>query len=185
MCVCVCVSCVHRLAGERSEQWTYKFSATMLEIYNEQLFDLLAGGREQDADKLDIKQVCVRACVCMCACMRACVCVCVCVFCVCVFVCVPPHRAFRPVVALGSCLVSGMQHMTHMLCVFSHCLAGSRGYVRTRCTYGGCVWYGRRSDCHAPRQDQQVNLRDQYERTLEPQSPGAECVRDSNVKGTR
>lgn len=52
----VCI-CVFRLAGDRHQDWTYKFSASVLEIYNEQIYDLLAGGRDQDADKLDVKQV--------------------------------------------------------------------------------------------------------------------------------
>ena len=48
----------HRLAEERSEDFEYQFSASVLEIYNEHIFDLLAGGKEQDRDKLDVKQVC-------------------------------------------------------------------------------------------------------------------------------
>ncbi|GFH13907.1 kinesin-like protein [Haematococcus lacustris] len=45
-----------RLAEERAEDLKYKFSASVLEIYNEQIYDLLAGGRDQDGDKLDVKQ---------------------------------------------------------------------------------------------------------------------------------
>jgi len=52
------------MAQERKEDWDYQFSASVLEIYNERIFDLLAGGRDQDGDKLDVKQVCVCACVC-------------------------------------------------------------------------------------------------------------------------
>jgi len=29
----------------------------VLEIYNESIYDLLAGGRDQESDKLDVKQV--------------------------------------------------------------------------------------------------------------------------------
>ncbi|KAF5842157.1 P-loop containing nucleoside triphosphate hydrolase protein [Dunaliella salina] len=46
-----------RLAQERSEDWDYQFRASVLEIYNERIYDLLAGGRDQDGDKLDVKQV--------------------------------------------------------------------------------------------------------------------------------
>lgn len=46
-----------RISAERKEDWRYTFSASVLEIYNEQIYDLLAGGRDQDADKLDVKQV--------------------------------------------------------------------------------------------------------------------------------
>eukprot|EP00983_Pelagomonas_calceolata_P122523 1160915-Pelagomonas_calceolata.AAC.8 len=52
-------SCVDRLAQERSEDWDYRFQASVLEIYNERIYDLLAGGRDQDGDKLDVKQVCM------------------------------------------------------------------------------------------------------------------------------
>jgi len=45
-----------RLAEERGDEWEYRFSASVLEIYNEQIYDLLAGGRDQDAEKLDVKQ---------------------------------------------------------------------------------------------------------------------------------
>mmetsp|Transcript_536 Transcript_536/g.1389 ORF Transcript_536/g.1389 Transcript_536/m.1389 type:complete len:891 (-) Transcript_536:598-3270(-) len=45
-----------RLAQERSEDWDYRFQASVLEIYNERIYDLLAGGRDQDGDKLDVKQ---------------------------------------------------------------------------------------------------------------------------------
>ncbi len=48
---------VRRLAEEREEDFSYRFSASVLEIYNEQIYDLLAGGRDQDGDKLDVKQV--------------------------------------------------------------------------------------------------------------------------------
>jgi hypothetical protein len=47
---------VFRLAAERSEDWQYGFRASVLEIYNENLYDLLVAGKEQD-DKLDVKQV--------------------------------------------------------------------------------------------------------------------------------
>ncbi|KAJ9531363.1 hypothetical protein QJQ45_006812 [Haematococcus lacustris] len=50
------VLAVRRLAEERAEDLKYKFSASVLEIYNEQIYDLLAGGRDQDGDKLDVKQ---------------------------------------------------------------------------------------------------------------------------------
>eukprot|EP00798_Chlamydomonas_sp_ICE-L_P005079 gene5079-34877_t len=43
------------MAQERSGVFEYTFSASVLEIYNEQIFDLLAGGRDQE-DKLDVKQ---------------------------------------------------------------------------------------------------------------------------------
>ncbi|GAX80690.1 hypothetical protein CEUSTIGMA_g8125.t1 [Chlamydomonas eustigma] len=43
------------VAKERSDNFTYSFKASILEIYNEQIFDLLLSGKEQD-DKLDIKQ---------------------------------------------------------------------------------------------------------------------------------
>lgn len=63
MCSCMTVGMpasivwLHRLADERKDDFEYKFSASVLEIYNEQIYDLLAGGRDQDADKLDVKQV--------------------------------------------------------------------------------------------------------------------------------
>ncbi|WIA08902.1 hypothetical protein OEZ85_008321 [Tetradesmus obliquus] len=44
-----------RAAGERSTGFSYAFSASVLEIYNEQIFDLLAGSRDS-GDKLDIKE---------------------------------------------------------------------------------------------------------------------------------
>jgi len=44
-----------RIAEERSQDFTYSFSASVLEIYNEQIYDLLSGSKEQD-DKLDVKQ---------------------------------------------------------------------------------------------------------------------------------
>lgn len=44
-----------KLADERSEELTHTFSASVLEIYNEQIYDLLSGSKEQD-DKLDVKQ---------------------------------------------------------------------------------------------------------------------------------
>jgi hypothetical protein len=44
------------LAAERQRQWRYEFQASVLEIYNEQIFDLLAGGRDAAAaEKLDIR----------------------------------------------------------------------------------------------------------------------------------
>jgi hypothetical protein len=79
-----------RLSQERVEDWDYQFSASVLEIYNERIFDLLAGGRDQDGDKLDVKQVrvCVSTCVCLlCVCMCVCAYVCVCLLCVSTFVC--------------------------------------------------------------------------------------------------
>lgn len=45
-----------RLAQDRSEEITYNFSASILEIYNEQIFDLLAGSAKEQDDKLDVKQ---------------------------------------------------------------------------------------------------------------------------------
>jgi kinesin family protein C2/C3 len=45
-----------RLANERREDWQYEFKAGVIEIYNENIYDLLAGGREQDDQRLDIKQ---------------------------------------------------------------------------------------------------------------------------------
>eukprot|EP00199_Chlamydomonas_sp_CCMP681_P000065 CAMPEP_0119105464 /NCGR_PEP_ID=MMETSP1180-20130426/3409_1 /TAXON_ID=3052 ORGANISM="Chlamydomonas cf sp, Strain CCMP681" /NCGR_SAMPLE_ID=MMETSP1180 /ASSEMBLY_ACC=CAM_ASM_000741 /LENGTH=1060 /DNA_ID=CAMNT_0007090509 /DNA_START=65 /DNA_END=3247 /DNA_ORIENTATION=+ len=45
-----------KLSTERVEEWQYTFNASVLEIYNEQIYDLLSGGREQDGDKLDVKQ---------------------------------------------------------------------------------------------------------------------------------
>jgi len=45
------------MSQERAEDWDYQFSASVLEIYNERIYDLLAGGRDQDGDKLDVKQV--------------------------------------------------------------------------------------------------------------------------------
>ncbi|KAF6254764.1 P-loop containing nucleoside triphosphate hydrolase protein [Scenedesmus sp. NREL 46B-D3] len=44
-----------RSAEERSTGFKYAFSASVLEIYNEQIFDLLAGSRDS-GDKLDIKE---------------------------------------------------------------------------------------------------------------------------------
>ena len=44
------------MAEERSSDFEYTFKASILEIYNEQIFDLLRASKEQD-DKLDIKQV--------------------------------------------------------------------------------------------------------------------------------
>ena len=46
----------YRVAEERASDFSYSFKASILEIYNEQIFDLLLSGKEQD-DKLDIKQV--------------------------------------------------------------------------------------------------------------------------------
>ncbi|EFJ44338.1 Kif3C type kinesin-like protein [Volvox carteri f. nagariensis] len=44
-----------KLAEERSAQFTTSFTASVLEIYNEQIYDLLVSGA-QDGDKLDVKQ---------------------------------------------------------------------------------------------------------------------------------
>ncbi|KAG2439988.1 hypothetical protein HXX76_004106 [Chlamydomonas incerta] len=44
-----------RLAGERAAEYAFTFSASVLEIYNEQIYDLLMNGA-QDGDKLDVKQ---------------------------------------------------------------------------------------------------------------------------------
>ncbi|GLC37409.1 hypothetical protein PLESTM_000580500 [Pleodorina starrii] len=44
-----------KLAEERSAVFTTTFSASVLEIYNEQIYDLLVSGA-QDGDKLDVKQ---------------------------------------------------------------------------------------------------------------------------------
>jgi hypothetical protein len=98
-----------RLSQERVEDWDYQFSASVLEIYNERIFDLLAGGRDQDGDKLDVKQVrvCVSTCVCLlCVCMCVCVPTCVCVCCVCLHLCVCCVR-----VSTCLCLIRG----THTL----------------------------------------------------------------------
>lgn len=43
------------VAESRSDEWQYQFSASVLEIYNEQIYDLLAGSRE-GGDKLEIKE---------------------------------------------------------------------------------------------------------------------------------
>ena len=45
-----------RLAEERAAEYAFSFSASVLEIYNEQIYDLLMNGA-QDGDKLDVKQV--------------------------------------------------------------------------------------------------------------------------------
>lgn len=45
-----------RVAQDRSEDMAYHFSASILEIYNEQIFDLLAGSAKEQDDKLDVKQ---------------------------------------------------------------------------------------------------------------------------------
>lgn len=42
------------MAADRSENMTYTFRASMLEIYNEQIYDLLTGADNSD-DKLDVK----------------------------------------------------------------------------------------------------------------------------------
>ncbi|PNW84448.1 hypothetical protein CHLRE_03g145107v5 [Chlamydomonas reinhardtii] len=44
-----------RLAEERAAEYAFSFSASVLEIYNEQIYDLLMNGA-QDGDKLDVKQ---------------------------------------------------------------------------------------------------------------------------------
>ncbi|KXZ46835.1 hypothetical protein GPECTOR_40g569 [Gonium pectorale] len=44
-----------RIAEERASAFTTTFSASVLEIYNEQIYDLLMSGA-QDGDKLDVKQ---------------------------------------------------------------------------------------------------------------------------------
>lgn len=50
---CCCACCALQ---DRSADFTYSFQCSVLEIYNEQIYDLLSGSKEQD-DKLDIKQV--------------------------------------------------------------------------------------------------------------------------------
>eukprot|EP00775_Hariotina_reticulata_P002428 gene2428-2732_t len=46
---------VFAVAEERSNDISYSFSASVLEIYNEQIFDLLAGSRDT-GDKFDVKE---------------------------------------------------------------------------------------------------------------------------------
>lgn len=38
-----------QMAADRASEVTYQFSASVLEIYNEQIFDLLAGSRDTGA----------------------------------------------------------------------------------------------------------------------------------------
>jgi hypothetical protein len=51
------VSELFRIIEEISSDWTYRVSFSMLEIYNENIFDLLAADRSsRERDKLDIRQ---------------------------------------------------------------------------------------------------------------------------------